>query len=65
MVGSDAMVYGFWAKYCIVYMDPKKSEDMDDISSDLLKSIDTSIAKPLAHFFNLSLKTGTFPSTVN
>ena len=46
-------------------MDPKKSEDMDDISSDLLKSIDTSIAKPLAHFFNLSLKTGTFPGTVN
>ena len=43
-------------------MDPKKSKDMDDISLDLLKSIDTSIAKPLAHIFNLSLKTGTFPS---
>ena len=28
-------------------MDPKKSKDMDDISLDLLKSIDTSIAKPL------------------
>ena len=43
-------------------MDPKKSKDMDDISLDLLKSIDTSIAKPLAHIFNLSLKTGIFPN---
>ena len=43
-------------------MDPKKSKDMDDISLDLLKSIDTSIAKPLAHILNLSLKTETLPS---
>ena len=42
-------------------MDPKKSKDMDGISLDLLKSIDTSVCKPLAHIFNLSLKTGVFP----
>ena len=43
-------------------MDPKKSKDMDGISLDLLKSIDSSIAKPLAHIFNLSLKSGIFPN---
>ena len=42
-------------------MDPKKSKDMDGISLDLLKSIDSAIAKPLAHIFNLSLKKGIFP----
>ena len=42
-------------------MDPKKSKDMDGISLDLLKSIDSAIAKPLAHVFNLSLKNGIFP----
>ena len=28
---------------------------------DMRKSIDTSVCKPLAHIFNLSLKTGVFP----
>ena len=42
-------------------MDPKKSKDMDGVSLDLLKFIDNAIIKPLAHIFNLSLKTGVFP----
>ena len=42
-------------------MDPKKSKDMDGVSLDLLKFIDNAIRKPLAHIFNLSLKTGVFP----
>ena len=42
-------------------MDPKKSKDMDGISLHLLKSIVTSVCKPLAHIFNLSLKIGVFP----
>ena len=46
-------------------MDPKKSKDMDGISLDLLKSIDSAIAKPLAHIFNLSLKKGIFPERLN
>jgi hypothetical protein len=34
--------------------DPKKSVDMDDISLHLIKYVDTAIALPLAHIFNVS-----------
>jgi hypothetical protein len=43
--------------------DPKKSVDMDDISLNLIKYVDTAIALPLAHIFNLSFSTGTFPDS--
>jgi len=42
--------------------DSKKSKDMDGISMDLLKFLNTSISVPLAHIFNLSLSKGIFPS---
>ena len=42
--------------------DPKKSKDFDGLSMFLLKNIATEISVPLAHIFNLSLETGTFPS---
>jgi hypothetical protein len=41
--------------------EPKKSVDMDGISMHLLKYIDSAIAVPLAHVFNLSLRSGIFP----
>jgi hypothetical protein len=41
--------------------EPKKSVDMDGVSLHLIKYIDTAIALPLAHIFNLSFSTGTFP----
>jgi len=43
-------------------MDSKKSLDIDGISINLLKFVINSISIPLAHIFDLSLKTGTFPS---
>ena len=42
--------------------EPKKSQDIDGISIELLKFISTSISTPLSHIFNLSLSTGTFPN---
>jgi hypothetical protein len=41
--------------------EPKKSLDMEGISMHLLKYIDSAIAVPLAHVFNLSLRSGIFP----
>jgi hypothetical protein len=41
--------------------EPKKSLDMDGISMHLLKYMDSAIAVPLAHIFNLSLRSGIFP----
>jgi hypothetical protein len=43
--------------------EPKKSVDMDGISLHLIKYIDTAIALPLAHIYNLSFSTGTFPDS--
>ena len=42
-------------------MDPKKSKDLDGLSSHLLKFLNTTISVPLAHIFNLSLENGTYP----
>ena len=42
--------------------EPKKSQDLDGISIELLKFISTAISTPLSHIFNLSLSTGIFPS---
>ena len=42
--------------------EPKKSQDIDGISIELLKFISTAISTPLSHIFNLSLSTGIFPS---
>ena len=42
-------------------MDPKKSKDLDGISSYLLKFFNTTISVPLAHIFNLSLSKGIYP----
>ena len=41
---------------------PKKSCDMDGISTQLLKYLNTVISTPLAYIFNLSLTSGNFPS---
>ena len=42
--------------------EPKKSQDIDGISIELLKFISTAISSPLSHIFNLSLSTVIFPS---
>ena len=42
--------------------EPKKSQDIEGISIELLKYISTAISTPLSHIFNLSLSTGIFPS---
>ena len=42
-------------------MEPKKSKDLDGISSYLIKFLNTTISVPLAHIFNLSLTTGIYP----
>ena len=39
----------------------KTSTDCDDIDFRLIKSVITSIVKPLTHTFNLSFQTGTVP----
>ena len=39
-------------------MEPKKSKDLDGISSHLIKFLNTTISIPLAHIFNLSLNIG-------
>ena len=39
----------------------KTSTDCDDINFRLIKSVITSIVKPITHIFNLSFQTGTFP----
>ena len=40
---------------------PKNSKDCDDISMYVISTIIVSIAKPLAHIFNLSFSCGIFP----
>jgi hypothetical protein len=42
----------------------KTSSDIDGISVKLLKEIAIEISFPLAHIFNLSLVTGTFPEAL-
>jgi len=42
-------------------LEPKKSKDLDGISSHLIKFLNTTISVPLAHIFNLSLTTGIYP----
>ena len=42
-------------------MEPKKSKDLDGLSSHLLKFLNTTISVPLAHIFNLSLEKGIYP----
>jgi hypothetical protein len=42
-------------------MDPKSSKDLDGVTMKLLKFLKTAIAIPLAHVFNISLRTGEFP----
>ena len=50
--------------FCDIFksFEPKKSQDIDGISIELLKFISTAISTPLSHIFNLSLSTGNFPS---
>ena len=50
--------------FCDIFksFEPKKSQDIDGISIELLKFISTAISTPLSHIFNLSLSTGIFPS---
>lgn len=43
-------------------MDPKTSTDINGLTSKLIKFIKYEIATPLVHLFNLSIKTGKFPS---
>ena len=40
---------------------PKNSKDCDDISMYVISKVIVSIAKPLAHIFNLSFSCGVFP----
>ena len=40
---------------------PKNSKDCDDISMYVISNVIVSIAKPLAHIFNLSFSCGVFP----
>ena len=42
----------------------KSSYDIDGISMKMLKAVAIEISSPLAHIFNLSLKTATFPSSL-
>ena len=41
---------------------PKNSSGYDNISNKLFKKIKYSILTPLSHIFNLSLKSGIFPT---
>jgi hypothetical protein len=41
---------------------PKKSIDMDGMSMYVLKYVESAVCTPLAHIFNLSFRTGIFPS---
>ena len=43
-------------------MDPKTSNDINGISTKLIKSLKHEISTPLTHLFNLSIRTGKFPS---
>ena len=40
---------------------PKNSKDCDDINMYVISKVIVSIAKPLAHIFNLSISCGVFP----
>jgi potassium voltage-gated channel Eag-related subfamily H protein 8 len=42
----------------------KKSTDIDGLSMCLLRSVAMEISSPLAHIFNLSLRSGRFPSAL-
>ena len=44
---------------------PKNSKDCDDISMYVISKVIVSIAKPLAHIFNLSFSCGVFPDHTN
>ena len=44
---------------------PKNSKDCDDISMYVISKVIVSIAKPLAHIFNLSFSFGIFPDHMN
>ena len=46
----------------IDYMEPKSSLDLNGISTKIIKYIRYEIATPLVHLFNLSIRTGKFPS---
>jgi hypothetical protein len=48
----------------IRYFESKSSSDIHGISVGLLKEIAIEISFPLAHIFNLSLETGTFPEAL-
>jgi hypothetical protein len=43
-------------------LEPKSSNDINSISNKMIKFIKFSIDTPLIHLFNLSLRTGKFPS---
>jgi hypothetical protein len=43
-------------------LEPKSSGDIDGISNKMLKFVKFELATPLVHLFNLSLRTGIFPS---
>ena len=43
-------------------MEPKSSLDLNGISAKIIKFIRYEIATPLVHLFNLSIRTGKFPS---
>ena len=40
----------------------KRSSDFEDISMDTVAKVVSVICKPLAHIFNISFRTGVFPS---
>ena len=44
---------------------PKNFKDCDDISMYVISKVIISIAKPLAHIFNLSFSCGVFPDHMN
>jgi hypothetical protein len=43
-------------------LEPKPSTDIDGLSNKILKFLRFELATPLVHLFNLSLRTGTFPT---
>jgi Reverse transcriptase (RNA-dependent DNA polymerase) len=45
-------------------LEPKNSNDIDGISNKMLKFLRFELAMPLVHLFNLSLRSGEFPSNL-
>jgi hypothetical protein len=43
---------------------PKSSCDVNGVSTKMIKFIGNEIARPLAHIFNISLRTGQFPENL-